>query len=149
MARTPAGHCRGLTGLCAIRADACGQGRRTDCGASYPAWAFPPWLTSGQHHVSAASTNHAYECACAWRAAAVQGWTARQNTAQPEADIVWDGLQGDVAVDAQGHHVTGTFQSPGLQLLGEDTKFALHDVSMRADVSTEHRHVSHSDTFVH
>ena len=68
--------------------------------------------------------------------------------AQPEADIVWDGLQGDVAVDAQGHHVTGAFQSPGLQLLGENKKFALHDVSMRADVSTERHHVSHSDTFV-
>src|SRR4030095_7482417 len=68
--------------------------------------------------------------------------------AQPEADIVWDGLQGDVAVDAQGHHVTGAFQSPGLQLVGAEKKFALHDVSMRADVSTKRRLVSHSDTFV-
>ncbi len=68
--------------------------------------------------------------------------------AQPEADIVWDGLQGDVAVDAQGHHVTGAFQSPGLQLVGGDKKFALRHASMRADVSTERRHVSRSDTFV-
>jgi uncharacterized protein YdgA (DUF945 family) len=59
--------------------------------------------------------------------------------AQPEADIVWDGLQGDVAVDTQGRHVTGAFQSPGLQLLGKDNKFALHDASMRTDVSTERR----------
>ena len=68
--------------------------------------------------------------------------------AQPEADIVWDGLQGDVAVDTQGHHVTGAFQSPGLQLLGKDNKFALHDASLRTDVSTERRHVSRSDTSV-
>jgi uncharacterized protein YdgA (DUF945 family) len=68
--------------------------------------------------------------------------------AQTEADIVWDGLQGDVAVDTQGHHVTGAFQSPGLQLVGKDKKFALHDVSMRADVSTKRRLMSHSDTFV-
>jgi len=68
--------------------------------------------------------------------------------AQPEADIVWDGLQGDVAVEAQGHHVTGAFQSPGLQLVGKDKKFVLHDASLRTDVSTERRHVSHSDTFV-
>jgi hypothetical protein len=57
--------------------------------------------------------------------------------AQPEADIVWDGLQGDVVVDAQGHHVTGAFQIPGLQLAGEDRKFALHGAVMRTDVSTE------------
>jgi uncharacterized protein YdgA (DUF945 family) len=68
--------------------------------------------------------------------------------AQPEADIVWDGLQGDVAVDTQGHHITGAFQTPGLQLVGADKKFALHDVSLRADVSTKRRLVSHSDTFV-
>src|SRR5262249_36973693 len=68
--------------------------------------------------------------------------------AQPEAAIVWDGLQGDVAVNAQGHHVTGTFHSPGLQLLGEVTKFAMHDARMRTDVSTERHHVSRSDTFV-
>jgi uncharacterized protein YdgA (DUF945 family) len=68
--------------------------------------------------------------------------------AQPEAHIVWDGLQGDVAVDAQGHHVTGAFQSPGLQLLGEDTKFVLHEASVRADVSTARHQVSRSDTFV-
>jgi uncharacterized protein YdgA (DUF945 family) len=68
--------------------------------------------------------------------------------AQPEADIVWDGLQGDVAVDAQGHHVTGAFHSPGLQLAGEDKKFAMRDASMRADVSTKRHHVSRSDTFV-
>jgi uncharacterized protein YdgA (DUF945 family) len=67
---------------------------------------------------------------------------------QSEADIVWHGLQGDVAVDAQGHHVTGAFHSPGLQLAGQDKKFALHDASMRTDVSTERRHVSRSDTFV-
>ena len=35
------------------------------------------------------------------------------------------------------------------QLLGKDNKFALHDASMRADVSTERRHVSRSDTSVH
>jgi uncharacterized protein YdgA (DUF945 family) len=68
--------------------------------------------------------------------------------AQPEPNIVWDGLQGDVAVDTQGHHVTGAFQSPGLQLVGADKKFALQDVSLRADVSTKRRLVSHSDTFV-
>jgi len=68
--------------------------------------------------------------------------------AQPEADIVWDGLQGDVAVDTQGQHVTGAFRSPGLQLVGEDKKFALRDASIRADVSTERHHVSRSDTFV-
>jgi uncharacterized protein YdgA (DUF945 family) len=67
---------------------------------------------------------------------------------QPEADIVWDGLQGDVVVDAQGHHITGAFQSPGLQLVGTDKKFALHDASMRTDVTTERRQVSRSDTFV-
>src|SRR5215510_13640287 len=67
---------------------------------------------------------------------------------QPEADIVWDGLQGDVAVDAQGHHVTGAFHSSGLQVAGEDKKFALRDASMRADVSTKRHHVSRSDTFV-
>ena len=177
MARAPAGHCRGFTGLCAIHADAFGQGRRADHGTSYPAWAFPPWLASGQYHISVTSTNHAHKLACAWRATGVQGWTIRQALpilqvyttvflhgagqghvfmpaftfppdAQPEADIVWDGLQGDVAVDTQGHHVTGAFQSPGLQLVGKDKKFALHDVSMRADVSTKRRLVSHSDTFV-
>jgi uncharacterized protein YdgA (DUF945 family) len=68
--------------------------------------------------------------------------------AQPEADIVWDGLQGDVTVDAQGHHVTGAFQGPGLQLAGVDKKFALHDVRVRAEVSTRRRLVSHSDTSV-
>jgi uncharacterized protein YdgA (DUF945 family) len=68
--------------------------------------------------------------------------------AQPEADIVWDGLQGDVTVDAQGHHVTGAFQSPGLQLAGADKKLALHDVSLRAEVSTKRRLVRHSDTVV-
>jgi uncharacterized protein YdgA (DUF945 family) len=68
--------------------------------------------------------------------------------AQPETNIVWDGLQGDVVVDAQGHHVTGAFQAPGLQLVGRDKKFALHDAVMRTDVSTERRHVSRSDTFV-
>ena len=68
--------------------------------------------------------------------------------ARPEADIVWDGLWGDVAVDAQGHHVTGAFQSPGLQLVGREQKFALRDASMRTDVSTERRHVSRSATFV-
>ena len=68
--------------------------------------------------------------------------------AQPEADIVWDGLQGDVAVDARGRHVTGAFQSPGLQLLGADKEFAMRDAVMRLDVSTERRHMSHSATFV-
>jgi uncharacterized protein YdgA (DUF945 family) len=68
--------------------------------------------------------------------------------AQPAANIVWDGLQGDVTVDAQGHHVTGTFRSPGLQVVREDKKFAVRDVTMRADVATEHRHESRSDTFV-
>jgi uncharacterized protein YdgA (DUF945 family) len=68
--------------------------------------------------------------------------------AQPEAAIVWDGLQGDVAVDTQGHHVTGAFQSPSLQVAGENKKFAMRDAIMRTDVSTERRHVSHSDTFV-
>jgi uncharacterized protein YdgA (DUF945 family) len=68
--------------------------------------------------------------------------------AQPETAVVWDGLQGDVAVGAQGHHVTGVFQSPGLQLLGKDKKFAMHDAVMRTDVSTERRHMSRSDTFV-
>ena len=68
--------------------------------------------------------------------------------AQPEADIVWDGLQGDVVVDAQGHHVTGAFQLRGLQLLSDDKKFALHGAVIRTDVSTERRHVSHSNTFV-
>ena len=68
--------------------------------------------------------------------------------AQPEADIVWDGLQGDVAVDTLGHHVTSAFRTPGLQLLGRDKKFALRDASMRADVSTARQHVSRSDTFV-
>ena len=37
-----------------------------------------PWLTSGQHHVSVTSTNHAHELACAWRATGVQGWTTCQ-----------------------------------------------------------------------
>jgi len=68
--------------------------------------------------------------------------------AQSEADIVWDGLQGDVAVDAQGHHVTGAFQSPGLQLVGEEKKFAMRDAVMRTEVSAERRSVSHSMTFV-
>jgi uncharacterized protein YdgA (DUF945 family) len=68
--------------------------------------------------------------------------------AQPEAAIVWDGLQGDVAVAAQGHHVTGAFHSPGLQLVGEDKKFALRDASVRTDVSTERHYVSRSDTSV-
>jgi hypothetical protein len=68
--------------------------------------------------------------------------------AQSEADIVWDGLQGDVAVDAQVRHVTGAFQSPGLQLVGEEKKFAMHDAVMRTEVSTERRSVSHSTTFV-
>jgi uncharacterized protein YdgA (DUF945 family) len=68
--------------------------------------------------------------------------------AQPEADIVWDGLQGDVVVDTQGRHVTGAFQSPGLQLLGADTKFVLREASVRADVSTARHQVSRSDTFV-
>jgi hypothetical protein len=68
--------------------------------------------------------------------------------AQPEAAVVWDGLQGDVAVDAQGHHVTGAFQSPGLQLVGEDKKFAMHDAVIRTNVSTERRHMSRSDTLV-
>src|SRR5262249_5292514 len=70
--------------------------------------------------------------------------------AQSEADIVWDGLQGDVAVDAQGHHVTVAFQSPGLQLqlVGEEKKFAMRDAVMRTEVSAERRSVSHSMTFV-
>src|SRR5205823_489490 len=56
--------------------------------------------------------------------------------------------QGDVEVNAQGHHVTGAFQSPGLQWLGADKKFAMHDARMRTDVSTERHRVSRSDTFV-
>ena len=68
--------------------------------------------------------------------------------AQPEADLVWDGLQGDVAVDAQVHHVTGAFQSPGLQLVRVDKKFAMRDAVMRTEVSAERRSVSHSATFV-
>ena len=68
--------------------------------------------------------------------------------AQSEGTIVWDGLQGDVVVEAQGYHVTGTFQAPRLQLVGADTTFALHDAIMRTDVSTERRHMSRSDTFV-
>jgi uncharacterized protein DUF945 len=68
--------------------------------------------------------------------------------AQSEAAVVWEGLQGDVAVDAQGHHVTGTFQSPGLQLLGEDKKFAMHDAIMRTVVSAERRRASRSDTVI-
>jgi uncharacterized protein YdgA (DUF945 family) len=53
-----------------------------------------------------------------------------------------------VVVEAQGYHVTGTFQAPGLQLIGADKRFALHDASMRTNVSTERRHMSRSDTFV-
>ena len=68
--------------------------------------------------------------------------------AQPETNIVWDGLQGDVVVDVQGYHVTGAFQAPGLQLVGEERTFALHDAIMRTNVSTERRHMSRSDTFV-
>jgi uncharacterized protein YdgA (DUF945 family) len=68
--------------------------------------------------------------------------------AQPEADIVWDGLQGDVVFDAQGHHITSALQSPSLELLSADTKFVLHDTSVRADVSTAYPHVSRSDTLV-
>ena len=68
--------------------------------------------------------------------------------AQPETTIVWDGLQGDVVVEAQGYHLTGTFQAPGLQLVGADKMFALHDASMRTNVSTERRHMSRSDTFI-
>jgi len=68
--------------------------------------------------------------------------------AQSDADIVWNGLRGDVVVDTQGHHITGTFQSPGGQLVSEDKKFVLHDASVRADVSTARHHVSRSDTIV-
>jgi uncharacterized protein YdgA (DUF945 family) len=68
--------------------------------------------------------------------------------AQPEADIVWGGLRGDITVDTQGHHITGAFQSPGLQVVGEETKFVLHDASVRADVSTARHRVSRSDTVV-
>jgi uncharacterized protein YdgA (DUF945 family) len=68
--------------------------------------------------------------------------------AQPETTIVWDGLQGDVVVDAQSYHVTGAFQAPGLQLVGAKQTFALHDASLRADVSTKRHHMSRSDTFV-
>ena len=67
---------------------------------------------------------------------------------QPETSIVWDGLQGDVVVDAQGYHVTAAFQAPRLQLVGEKTTFALHEASLRTDVSTERRHRRRSDTFV-
>ncbi|HEY5864431.1 MAG TPA: DUF945 family protein [Candidatus Tectomicrobia bacterium] len=68
--------------------------------------------------------------------------------AQPETNIVWDGLQGDVVVGVQGKHVTGTFQTPGLQLVGAERTFTLHDARMRTDVSTERRHRSRSDTSV-
>jgi uncharacterized protein YdgA (DUF945 family) len=68
--------------------------------------------------------------------------------AQPETTIVWDGLRGEVVVDAQGYHVTGAFQAPGLQLVGEEHTFTLHNAVMRTDVSTERRHMSRSDTFV-
>ena len=68
--------------------------------------------------------------------------------AQPETNIVWDGLQGDVVVGVQGKHVTGAFQAPGLQLVGAERTFALHDARMRTDVSTERRHRNRSDTSV-
>jgi len=68
--------------------------------------------------------------------------------AQPETALVWDGLQGDVAVKARGHHVTGAFQSPGLQLVGKERKVVLHDASMRAEVSTERQHARHSAMLV-
>ena len=68
--------------------------------------------------------------------------------ASSEAAVVWDGLQGDVTVDAQGHHGTGAFQSPGLQLVGANNKFSMRDAVMHTDVSTERRSRSRSDTFV-
>jgi uncharacterized protein YdgA (DUF945 family) len=67
---------------------------------------------------------------------------------QPETSIVWDGLQGDVVVDAQGYHVAATFQAPGLHLVGEKTTFALREASLRTDASTERRHKRRSDTSV-
>ena len=68
--------------------------------------------------------------------------------AQTEADIVWQGLQGDITVEAQGHHVTGALRAPGLQVSGADAKFALYDVVAHTDVAIEHRHASRSDTIV-
>ncbi len=68
--------------------------------------------------------------------------------AQTEADLVWEGLQGDVAIDAQGRHITGVLQADGFTLTGEDTKFALHEVVARTNILTEPRYASQGDTAV-
>ena len=68
--------------------------------------------------------------------------------AQTEADLVWEGLQGDVAIDAQGRHITGVLQADGFTLTGEDTKFALHEVVARTNILTEPRYASQGDTTV-
>ena len=68
--------------------------------------------------------------------------------APTEARLVWEGLHGDVTVDANGHHVTGSLRALGLKLARQDGEFALHDVVTRAHMSTAHRQPSRSDTFV-
>ena len=51
-------------------------------------------------------------------------------------------------MSANGHHVTGVLQAPGLQWVGDDSTLALHDVVTRTEVSTGHRQPSRSDTLV-
>jgi uncharacterized protein YdgA (DUF945 family) len=67
---------------------------------------------------------------------------------ETEADLVWEGLQGDVTVAAQGRHITGVMQAHGFTWSGGDTKFALHEAVARTDIVTAPRNASRGDTSI-
>src|SRR5262249_53586681 len=69
-------------------------------------------------------------------------------SAQTETPLVSEGLDGDVIVEANRRHVTGSFRAPGLQVAGEDSVLALRDVTARTDVVTEHQQPHRTDTVV-
>src|SRR5262249_14286930 len=68
--------------------------------------------------------------------------------APTEADLVWGGLQGDIAVDTQGRHITGVLQAHGFTWAGGDTKCALHNLVAQTDIVTQSRSASRSDTSI-
>jgi len=61
-----------------------------------------------------------------------------------EATTVWEGLQGEVTVDAHGRHITGTVQAPGLALMWEDSRLALQHASAQVEVLTPRRQPARS-----
>jgi len=65
---------------------------------------------------------------------------------QATTHLISEGLRGDVTVGAYGHHITGTLRTPGLQIAREDSVLAVHDVTVRTDVSTGEQQPSRGDT---